>query len=234
MYYVISFARCLVVNVARNLWLIKLICVAYFYFILNLCKWKQMCIETILYARTRHGIVNIENGILISNEAIESAWLKRGKLIKWRHFSLWWRHLKYVVEFKSYEPRPILHWYTQQLEFFEVLIKSVVTVSKQKLDWMNFKNQQVSVSSSFLFLVLSGFENRRASEMNCRRHERHPPFYFDIIHYQQKNTFSCVSREGPNQKGVHTFCKKSSYQLPLFVSGSDKKYIFSYKTKLRI
>jgi hypothetical protein len=26
-----------------------------------------MCIETILYARTRHGIVNIENGILISN-----------------------------------------------------------------------------------------------------------------------------------------------------------------------
>jgi hypothetical protein len=193
-----------------------------------------MCIETILYARTRHGIVNIENGILISNEAIESAWLKRGKLIKWRHFSLWWRHLKYVVEFKSYEPRPILHWYTQQLEFFEVLITSVVTVSKQKLDWMNFKNQQVSVSSSFLFLVLSGFENRRASEMNCRRNERHPPFYFDTIHYQQKNTFSCVSREGPNQKGLHTFCKKSSYQLPLFVSGSDKKYIFSYKTKLRI
>jgi hypothetical protein len=48
---------------------------------------------------------------------------------------------------------------------------------------MNFKNQQVPVSSSFLFLahinlVLSGFENRRASEMNCRRHERHPPFYF--------------------------------------------------------
>ena len=138
------------------------------------------------------------------------------------------------MEFKSYEPRPILHWYTQQLEFFEVLIKSVVTVSKQKLDWMNFKNQQVPVSSSFLFLVLSGFENRRASEMNCRRHERHPPFYFDIIHNQQKNTFSCVSREGPNQKGVHMFCKKSSYQLSLFVSGSDKKKKISYKTKLRI
>ena len=47
-----------------------------------------MCKETILYARTRHGIVNIENGILISNEAIESAWLKRRKLIKWWHFSL--------------------------------------------------------------------------------------------------------------------------------------------------
>jgi hypothetical protein len=40
-----------------------------------------MCIETILYARTRHGIVNIENGILISNEAIESAWLKWDTLV---------------------------------------------------------------------------------------------------------------------------------------------------------
>ena len=41
-----------------------------------------MCKETKLNARTRHGIVNIENGILISNEAVESAWLK------WGHFSL--------------------------------------------------------------------------------------------------------------------------------------------------
>jgi hypothetical protein len=47
-----------------------------------------MCKETIVYARARHGIVNIENGILISNEAIESAWLKQGKMIKWRNFSL--------------------------------------------------------------------------------------------------------------------------------------------------
>jgi hypothetical protein len=67
---------------------------------------------------------------------------------------------------------------------------------------MNFENQQVPVSSSFLFLahfnlVLSGFENRRASGMNCRRHERHPPFYFDKIHHQQRITFSFVlSGEG--------------------------------------
>lgn len=104
---------------------------------------------------------------------------------------------------------------------------------------MNFKNQQVPVSSSFLFvahfnLVLLGFENRRASEMNCRGHERHHPFYFDKIHHQQTNAFSFVRGEGPNQKGLQTFCKKRSYQLSLFVSGSDKKYIFSYKTKLRI
>ena len=32
-----------------------------------------------------------------------------------------------VVEFKSYGPHPILHWYTPQLELYEVLIKSVVT-----------------------------------------------------------------------------------------------------------
>jgi hypothetical protein len=38
-----------------------------------------------------------------------------------------------VVEFKFYEPRPILHRYTPQLELFEVLIKSVVTVSKQNI-----------------------------------------------------------------------------------------------------
>ena len=47
-----------------------------------------MCKETLAYARTRHCIVNNENGILISNEAVESAWLKRGKLIKWWHFTL--------------------------------------------------------------------------------------------------------------------------------------------------
>ena len=28
-----------------------------------------------------------------------------------------------VVEFKFYEPRPILYWYTQQLKLFEVLMK---------------------------------------------------------------------------------------------------------------
>jgi hypothetical protein len=32
-----------------------------------------------------------------------------------------------IVEFKLYEPHPILHWYTPQLELYEVLIKSVVT-----------------------------------------------------------------------------------------------------------
>lgn len=120
-----------------------------------------------------------------------------------------------VMVFKLYEPRPILHTYNQQLECFEVLIKLVVKVSKQKLDWMNFKNQQVPVSSSFLILahlnlVLLGFENRRASEINCRRHERHPPFYIDKIHHQQNITISFVSGEGPDERGVQTFCKNGS------------------------
>jgi hypothetical protein len=193
-----------------------------------------MCKETILYARTRHGIVNIENGILISNEAIESAWLKRGKLIKWRHFSLWWRHLKYVVEFKSYEPRPILHWYTQQLEFFEVLIKSVVTVSKQKLDWMNFKNQQVPVSSSFLFLahfnlVLSGFENRRASEMNCRRHERHPPFYFDNSLSKKKIHSRVQVAKDRTKEGCTRFAKRVPISCPSLYQALIKNIYFPTK-----